>query len=155
MWCVGSLDDEYIDRMENILDLYTRKCNPKRPVFCVDEKPFQLFDNKYSPIPAGKKRGSKTQKIDYEYIRKGTASIFVAVSPKLGKRITYVRNRRTRKDFAQFMRMLERYCPNAEKIHVVLDNLNTHNIKSLIVRYGQKEGHRIWNTGLLGLHLRV
>jgi methyl coenzyme M reductase subunit C-like uncharacterized protein (methanogenesis marker protein 7) len=103
MWCIQRIDPEYRKRMYDILDLYEEDYDPKRPIVCLDEKPKQLIRDKRIPIPI--KPGSP-EKYDYEYIRNGTANIFVAVEFKVGKRMTQVTESRTMTDFAQFMKTL-------------------------------------------------
>lgn len=142
MWCVPTLDDEYIQRMENVLDLYERPYDAKSPVVCVDEKPKQLLEDGRPGIPA--KLGSGVKKKDYEYTRPGTANVFCGVEPKAGRHFTKVTQRRTKPDFAEFIKDISDSYPNARTIHLVLDNLNTHNESSLIERYGQEIGRQIW-----------
>ncbi len=115
--------------MEDVLDQYEKAFNPREPLICMDEQPYQLLDDTcpFKPAVPG-----KAAKQDYEYRRCGTCSIFVAVEPKDGKRFVQARRHRKRADFARFVRdLLQRY-PKARRIHLVLDNLNTHNEKSLI-----------------------
>lgn len=114
--------------MYDILDLYAEPYDPLQPVIGLDEKPKQLIEDARKFIPM--KKGAP-MKQDYEYIRRGTANIFVAVEPRGGKRITQVTCRRTAKDFAFFLRHLVKKYANAECIRIVLDNLNTHKPKSL------------------------
>ena len=83
------------------------------------------------------------EKCDYEYVRKGTANIFVAVEPRTGKRITKVTKRRTKKDFAMFVKeVLDKY-PKTRKLHIILDNLNTHFASSFQETFGEEEAPRI------------
>lgn len=123
MWCIGKITKEYLKRMYDILDLYQEPYNPKKPVIGFDEKPKQLLGEKRTPIPL---RPGKPEKYDYEYVRNGKANIFVAVEPKHGKRVTKVTKQRTKKDFAKFMCELVLSYHYAEKLRIVLDNLNTH-----------------------------
>lgn len=109
--------------MEDILDLYEQPYDPKRPVICFDERPCQLIGDAIVPIPI--KPGSP-RKEHYEYIRNGTCCIFWAFEPLAGKRLICVKKRRTKVDYADFMRMLEDQYPEAENIILVQDNLNTH-----------------------------
>ena len=95
MWCIQTIDSEYRKRMYDVLDLYEEDYDPKRPIICLDEKPKQLIKDKKKPIPM--KPGSP-EKYDYEYIRNGTANIFVAVELKAGKRVTQVTENRTMVD---------------------------------------------------------
>lgn len=129
MWCVPSLTPEFIERMESLLSLYGKPYDSREPVICFDEKSKELRSDSRAVIPA--KEGAP-RKRDYEYIRNGTANLFLAVEPKGGRRETKVTKRRTRGDFAREIRRivaLPRY-KEARRIHLVLDNLNTHFEKS-------------------------
>jgi hypothetical protein len=143
MWCVPTLNDEYIHRMEDVLDLYERPLNSKRPVVCLDEKPTQLLNDGRPTISA--KLGSGIKKKDYEYKRKGTANIFCAVEPKKGQYFTKVTKRRKKPDFEKFIKEISDSYQQAEKIELVMDNLNTHNESSLIEFYGKDLGTKIWS----------
>jgi len=129
--------------MEAILDLYNREYNPKIPNVCFDEKPLQLLENSRPIIKADKP--GKIQKRDYEYKRMGTANIFCTVEPLAGKHITQVFAKKTRSEFAQNIKIISDEYPNAKKINIVMDNLNTHNKKSLVEYYGEIEGNKIWD----------
>lgn len=122
--------------MYDILDLYEESYDEKFPVIGADEKPKQLVEDSRKPIPMKK---GKSQKQDYEYIRKGTANIFVAVEPKAGRRVTEITCRRTKKDFAFFIRYLVGRYSKAEKIRLVLDNLNTHFESSFYETFSKEE----------------
>lgn len=140
MWCIGKMTREYLKRMYGILDLYQEPYNPKKPVIGFDEKPKQLLGEKRMPI---KLQPGKAEKYDYEYTRNGKANIFVAVEPRHGKRITKVTERRTKKDFAEFMCELVLSYPYAEKLRVVLDNLNTHFDGSFYETFDKDKADRI------------
>ena len=141
MWCIQTIDSEYRKRMYDILDLYEEDYDPKRPLVCLDEKPKQLLGDKRTPIPI--KPGSP-EKYDYEYVRNGTANIFVAVEFKAGKRVTQVTQRRTRMDFAEFMKILiTKNYSEAEIVRLVTDNLNIHNEKSFYETFGEEEAKQI------------
>jgi len=115
--------------MEDILSVYARIYDPRRPVVCMDEKPYQLLDHARDPIPAAPGRDLRE---DSEYIRHGTCSIFVWVEPLAGWRRVEALQRRTRLDWAgQVKQMLTVDYPDAEQVVLVMDNLNTHNIASL------------------------
>lgn len=114
--------------MYDILDLYAEPYDEKKPVVGMDEKPKQLIGEKRQPLPM---RPGSPEKYDYEYVRQGTANIFMAVEPKGGKRYTKVTARRTKKDFAFYLRELVAKYPQAKCIRIVLDNLNTHKEKSM------------------------
>ena len=141
MWCVQTIDAEYRERMYDVLDLYEEEYDPENPLVCFDEKPKQLIGDKRMSIPM--KPGSP-EKYDYEYVRNGTANIFMAVEFKAGKRVTQVTKRRTMVDFAQFVKMLvdEEY-PDVENIRLVMDNLNTHKEKSFYEAFSEDEAERI------------
>jgi hypothetical protein len=99
--------------MYNVLDLYKEQYYPEQPLVCFDEKPKQLIMGRRMPIPM--KRGSP-EKYDYEYVRNGTANIFVATEFKVGKPVTQVTKRRTMKDIALFVKMLvDEVYPNIEE----------------------------------------
>jgi hypothetical protein len=127
--------------MEDVLDLYEQVYDPKQPVVCFDEKPVQLLGETRVPRPP---RPGRAQRYDYEYERKGTANIFVAIEPLAGWRRVTVTERRTKLDFAAQMKQLvdERY-PEAKKVRVVLDNLNTHNLATLYEAFPPAEAQRI------------
>lgn len=141
-WCVPKIDEVYIERMEKILDVYEHQWDEKNPLVCLDEKPIQLLDH---VRPASGIAPGKCSKVDYEYKRKGTCNVFCAIEPQSGRYIAEVTQRRTSDDFAHFMHLLEQNYKGAERITLVMDNLNTHCKKSLTNFYGQQEGSRIWD----------
>ncbi len=127
--------------MEDILDIYEMPYNPKRPVVCMDEKPYQLLGESREPLPM---RCGDTKKIDYEYTRNGTCSIFAFVEPLGGKHYANARERRTAVDWAEEIKYLvDVMYPDVEKIILVMDNLNTHKISSLYKRFPPEEANRI------------
>jgi len=113
--------------MEDILAVYERAYDPKRPLICFDERPCQLIGEVVMPIPM---KSGQVQRQDYHYKRNGTCCIMMAVEPLAGKRIVEVKERRTKKDYALFMKKVEEAYRGAEKIILVQDNLNTHNPSS-------------------------
>jgi len=124
MWCIGELTAEYRRRMYELLDLYARPHDPREPVICLDEKCKQLLRQTREPLPA---KPTTVAKEDYEYERGGTCNIFVAVEPRGQRRFAQVTARRTKVDFVAFVcRMLRRGYSQVRKVHLVLDNLNTH-----------------------------
>ena len=124
MWCIGTLTEEYRQRMYDVLELYARPYRKNEPVICIDEKSKQLTRDSRAPLSM--KHGMPA-KYDYEYVRAGTCNVFVAVEPKGGRRVLEVTERRTTPEFVGFVRqLLERTYASARKIHLVLDNLNTH-----------------------------
>jgi len=140
MWCIQKITPEFRERMYDILDLYAEPYDPERPVIGIDEKPKQLIDEKRKPIPL---RPGSPERYDYEYVRRGTANIFVGVEPKGGKRYAKVTARRTKKDFAFYLQMLVKKYPGAKRIRVVLDNLNTHNESSFYETFNRHNAKRI------------
>lgn len=103
MWCIQAMTVEYRSRMYCLLELYKLDYDPKQPVVCMDEKSKQLLEDSRQPIKA---KSGKLEKYDYEYKRKGTCNIFVAVAPKAGLRIVKVTGTRTKEDFAYFVEEL-------------------------------------------------
>lgn len=142
MWCVSDVDDEYVRRMEDLLDLYEKEHDPLEPVICLDEKSIQLTADVRPVLPM---KPGKPLRPDYEYERKGTANAFYMVQPKVGKHIVKVTETRSAPEFAEMMRGIGNAYPRANKIHVVLDNLNTHCEKSLLEQLGPKRGANLWN----------
>ena len=141
-WCVPELDEEFIFKMEDVLDVYNRQYDDTNPLVCLDEKPIQLLQDlrPESGIAPG-----EVKKQDFEYKRKGTANVFCAVEPQAGKYFLWVTENRKAADFAKCLARIERSYSQAEKITLVMDNLNTHTENSLIKFYGEKEAERIWN----------
>jgi len=143
MWCIGDLNDEYIRKMEDVLDVYARAYNEKKPVVCVDEKPVPLIgDTRDRILP---ENPGDVLKKDYEYERNGSVNVFCAVEPKAGKYFNTVTERRCGSDFAKFLKSLSEKYSAAEKIVLVMDNLATHKEKHLIEFYGENEGKKLWN----------
>jgi DDE superfamily endonuclease len=114
----------FVWRMEEVLDLYEEPYDPKRPVVCFDERPCQLLAEVREPLRLG---AGRPERRDHEYQRRGMAHLFVAFEPLTGWRGVEVRERRRGREFAEFMRYLaEDLYPEAEKIRLVVDNLNIH-----------------------------
>ena len=143
MWCIGKLDEEYIRKMEDVLEVYARPYNEKKPVVCVDEKPVALIgDTRDRILP---KDPGDILKKDYEYKRNGSVNVFCAVEPKAGKYMNTVTQQRCGSDFAKFIKSLSDKYSGAEKIVLVMDNLATHKEKHLLDFYGEKEGKNLWD----------
>lgn len=113
--------------MEQVLDIYERPYNPRRPVVCFDERPCQLLGHVLMPIPM---KPGRVEREDYHYKRNGRCVVLMAVEPLAGRRIVRVTQQKTKKDYAQFMQALSVSYPEAERIVLVQDNLNTHNPSS-------------------------
>ena len=127
--------------MEDILDLYAEPDDPRWPQVCFDESPVQLTSETRHPLPA---RPGQPARCDSEYKREGTANLFLFVQPLRGWRQVNVTSQRTKQDFAQQMRLLvDRYFPTAERIRLVVDNLNTHTPAALYGVFAPAEARRI------------
>jgi len=122
--------------MEQILDIYERPYDPDYPVICFDERPCQLLGDVLMPIPM---KPGRVERQDYEYKRNGTCVVLMAVEPLAGRRVIAVTERRTKKDYAEFMKALAASYPAAEKIVLVQDNLNTHNPSSFYEAFPASE----------------
>ena len=125
MWCIPpKCDAEFVCAMENVLAVYKRPYDPDRPVVCFDEKSKQLVGEIATPIPAAPGR---VECHDYEYVRNGTANLFMLVEPLRGWRNVNLTSRRTKLDFAgQMKELADTHYPQAKQITLVMDNLNTH-----------------------------
>ena len=143
MWCIPPKQNaEFVAHMEDILEVYSRAFNKLYPVVCMDEKPFQLLDEYLEPIPLSK--NNHVQKYDCEYIRKGSCSIFMFTEPLACWREAHALPRRTAIDWAyQIKWLLDEQYPDAEKVVLVMDNLNTHTIASLYKTFTPEEAFRL------------
>ncbi len=124
MWCIGTLTDEYRHRMYKLLALYAKPLHRDEPVICIDEKSLQLLAHSREPLSMVPGAPAKQ---DYEYVRKGTTNLFVAVEPKAGQRVVSVTAHRGKADFVGFVQaLLSDTYATARRVHLVLDNLNIH-----------------------------
>lgn len=141
-WCIPSKQDaDFVACMEDVLDVYELPYNPMRPVVCMDEKPYQLLSDTREALPM---RPGNNKKTDCEYVRNGTCSIFAFVEPLGGKHHVSVHEHRTAIDWALEIRYLtDEMYPDAEKIILVMDNLNTHKPASLYKAFPPAEARRI------------
>ena len=141
-WCIPKdYNGEFVARMEDILDTYALPYDPKSPLICMDEQPFQLLDDVIKPLPMKPDRPCRE---DYEYERKGTCSIFVFTEPLKGWRHIEATKQRTRIDWAhQVEQLLTVYYPEAEKIRLVMDNLNTHTLGSLYQAFSAEKARSL------------
>jgi transposase len=140
-WCISEVGAEFVWRMEDVLELYEEPYDPKRPVVCFDEMPYQMVAEKRTPLP---QKPGRPQRYDYEYERKGMVNIFTFFEPQRGWRHLDVTDRRTAVDFAEEMRRLvDEHYPEAEKVRVVLDNLNTHTGAALYQAFAPEEARGI------------
>jgi transposase len=141
MWCIPKVDAEFVARMEDVLALYAERPDPRRPVVCFDETPRQLIGEERVPVRA---EPGKRRRYDYEYVRNGTANVFMFVDANRSWRHAKVTDRRTCLDFADCMRdLVDVHYPRAEKIRVVLDNLSAHRPSAVYERFSPAEARRI------------
>ena len=128
--------------MERVLDIYKQPYRSEFPVICMDESPKQLIKETREAITT--KPGSLA-KFDYEYERCGVCNIFLASEPLVGKRFVKIRKRKTKKDWAYFIADIAKAYPNAKKITLVMDNLNTHKPGSLYEIFAPEEAKKLWD----------
>jgi transposase len=130
-----------VSRMEDVLDVYHRPYGGARPLVCIDEVPKQLVGEVRSPLPV---RPGTPARYDYEYRREGVANLFMISEPLLGWRHVTVTERRTAKDFAEVLRwVVEDLHPDAERVVLVTDNLNTHSTACLYEAFDPARARRI------------
>ena len=134
-------NSDFVAAMENVLDVYKRPYSTAFPVICMDETPKQLIRETRTPISVAPGRA---ERYDYEYERCGVCNIFMANEPLAGRRMLKVTERRTKRDWAQFIKEVAQHYQSAEKITLVMDNLNIHKPGSLYEAFAPKEARRIW-----------
>jgi transposase len=141
MWCIPKVDGEFAARMEDVLTLYAEPSDPRRPVVCFDETPRQLIGE--ARVPTRSEPG-KRARYDYEYVRNGTANVFMFVDVNRPWRHAKVTDQRTALDFADCMKdLVDIHFPEATRIRLVLDNLSTHSLGALYERFSPAEARRI------------
>lgn len=126
--------------MEQILWLYSLEYDPKFPVICFDERPCFLIEDTKAPIPM---RQGKITKEHYAYKKNGSCALLAAIEPLTGKRIAKVYDRRTKKEYADFMDLVAAHYPEAIKIRTVQDNLNTHNASSFYENFSAEKAFKL------------
>jgi len=141
-WCIPPESNaEFVCQMEDVLEVYTRSYDERRPQVCLDEMNRQLISETRTPVPM---QVGQPECYDYEYERHGTANLFIASEPLAGKRYLTVTERRTKRDFAHFLQQLVDECyPMADKIVLVMDNLNTHTLAALYETFPPSEARRL------------
>ena len=132
---------EFVANMEKVLDVYKRPYCERFPVVCMDESPKQLIGETRTQ----EKMKDTSRREDFEYSRKGVCNIFMSNEPLKGKRMVKVTHRKTKADWAEFIKEIAEQYSDAEKITLVMDNLNTHGPGSLYERFEPKEAKRIWD----------
>ena len=129
--------------MEAVLDFYAQPTDPQNPRLCFDERPCQLLADVLAPLPV---QPGKAAKEDNEYVRKGTAVVLLAYDLDSGQRYVQVRQRRTKRDYAEFMQHLRtNHYPSVNQLHVLQDNLNTHQAGSFYDRFDAVTAHELAN----------
>jgi hypothetical protein len=141
-WCIPpKASAEFVCALEDVLEVYHRPYDPRRPQVCLDEASKQLLGEAVQPIPI---EPGRPERFDYEYVRNGTANLFLVSEPLLGWRAVRVTDRRTARDYAEVLRWLaEEVHPDADKIVLVQDNLNTHKLASLYEAFEPERARRI------------
>jgi hypothetical protein len=142
MWCVADLNEDYITKMEDVLETYEQPYDPQQPVVCLDEKPVMLHAD---VRPASPVKPGREARRDNEYERCGTANVFCAVEPKAGRHFTFATPDRSGFEFAQAAVTLAMQYPEAKTIHLVMDNLNIHHRKSLTDVFGAEMAAEVWD----------
>ncbi len=128
--------------MEDVLDVYERPYDPRRPQVCMDELHVQLMGETRTPLPVAPGRPAR---VDYEYVRNGTANLFLWVEPLAGQRHVQVTAQRTKQDWARFIReLVDVHYPAVEQVVLVVDNLNTHVAAALYEAFPAAEARRLW-----------
>jgi hypothetical protein len=128
--------------MEKVLEVYKRPYDRRFPVICMDESPKQLIRETRLPVPMSP---GMPARYDYEYERCGVCNIFMAGEPLAGKRMVRVTERRTKRDWARFVKEIAEQYPQAERITLVMDNLSTHKPGSLYESFSPEEAKRLWD----------
>ncbi len=128
--------------MERVLDVYKRPYNKRFPVVCMDESPRQLIDEVKVPVPCAPGHPARQ---DYEYKRCGVCNVFMSNEPLSGKRMVEVTERRTKLDWAAFVKQIAEAYQGAEKITLVMDNLNTHKAASFYEAFPPEKAKALWD----------
>ena len=126
-WCIGKVTASFLAQMELILRLYILSYNPDFPILCFDERPCFLIGDIVDGLQI---KSGQVAKQHYAYSKHGSCCVLAAIEPKTGRRLAHVRRRRTKREFTKFMQHLAKLYPDAKKIIVIMDNLNTHNFSS-------------------------
>lgn len=135
-------DSQFVACMEQVLDVYKRPYNKQYPVVCMDESPKQMIGE--TRIGESMESG-KEMREDYEYVRKGVCNIFMMNEPLKGKRYVKITERKTKKDWAEYIMEIAELYKDAEKITLVMDNFKTHVPGSLYETFTPEEAKRIWD----------
>jgi DDE superfamily endonuclease len=142
MWVIPPAQSgEFVAHMEDVLEVYHQPYDPQVPLVCMDEQPVQLIKEIRKPLPA---KAGQPERYDYEYERNGTATIFMFTEPLRGVRRVSVREHKTAVDWAtEVQQLVDRQYPEADRIRLVCDNLNTHGIGSLYEAFPPEQARRL------------
>jgi hypothetical protein len=142
-WIIPPLCNcDFVANMENVLEVYKRPYDEKHPVVCMDESPKQMIGETKEPIQASP---GHEEKYDYEYVRNGVCNIFMSNEPLSGQRYVKVTEKKQQEDWAEFVKEIAEYYPNAEKITLVMDNYETHKPGSLYKAFPPNEAKKLWD----------
>lgn len=141
MWCVPKIDEEYVERMEDVLEVLERPIDANEPVVALDERPVVLRADSRTSIAM---RPGRARRRDYEYVRHGTANVFCIVEPKAGRHYSHATANRKAPAFADAMKQIAQAYPKAKTIHLICDQLNTHRKSSLVRAFGLVRGAKLW-----------
>jgi len=142
MWCIPPKQNAaFVAQMEQVLDVYQRPYDPRYPVICMDESNKQLIGDVQPPLPL---KPGYAKKEDCNYERHGTGNVFIAFEPMRGQRDVTVTTRRTRADWAVYVKQIvDELYPTADRITLVCDQLNTHTLASLYETFAPDDAHRL------------
>lgn len=136
-------NSEFVAHMEQVLDIYKRPYDERNPVVCMDESPKQLIGSVREERAMG---AGRLRRQDYEYVRRGVCTIFMANEPLRGKRYVSVTERKTKPEWAVFIKELaDEHYPQAETIYLIMDNLNTHSPSAFYEVFDPEEAKRLWD----------
>ncbi len=135
-WCMGKMDSSFIARMEQILHLYALPESEQYPLVCFDERPCFLIGDAVAGLSM---KAGLPKREHYAYEKHGSCALLMAIEPKTARRVARVFDRRTKQEYAQFMKELAARYPQAKKIRVVQDNLNTHSTSSFYETFSAAE----------------
>lgn len=142
MWCIPPKQNAaFVAALEQVLDVYQRPYDPRFPVICMDESNKQLISDVQPPLPV---KPGQVHKDDCNYERHGTSNLFLAFEPAVGRRDVTATARRAKGDWAGYIKFIvDEFCPTAERITLVCDQLNTHAFSSLYAAFAPAEAHRL------------
>ena len=139
---MGKLDSRFLARMETILGLYALPYNPEYPLVCFDERPCFLIGDEVEPLAL---QSGQVRKEHYAYEKLGSCALLAAIEPLTGRRVAQVHPQRTKREYALFFQSLSAQFPQAKKIRVVQDNLNTHDISAFYEQLPADQAHALAN----------